>query len=187
MYVDREDPRGTKRRTGSAAGGRQAAAGKSQKQLDAEGIDVYGMPAAPSRGANGSGAPSGRRTSSIQKALATWQSGELGDQHDLHDFLESGRALMRELSVYSELAAGELEAGAKEMMRGSGRRGLFGLDVQIRVRRITRKLTAVADDLASASAGCVATWSAFEKEFEEELNGSWKPVQKAKHFRITEG
>lgn len=178
---------GARRTTGSAAGGRQAAQGKSQKQLDAEGIDVYGHPQSATRyETRGNGSGGGRRATSIQKSLAAWQSGELSDQHDLHDFLEAGRSLCRELSVYAELAAGELEAGAKEMMRGTGHRGLFGLDIRMKVRRVTKKLSAVADDLAAASAGCVSTWKAFEKEFEEELNGSKTQVTKPKHFQISE-
>lgn len=174
---------------GSAGGGWANSGHKSQKQLDAEGIDVFGTPVAspePRRHGAGPGIPGmrGKDPAALVRILA---EGSLTDQHDLYQWLQAGRQLAHDLALFTSAGAGELEAGAKEMLRGSGKTGLFGLDILLRIKRITRKLNGASDHFAEAAAAYVGTWKAFEHEFQELLEQAQTKPKKARHFQIDLG
>lgn len=106
---------------------------------------------------------------------------ELADQHDLNTFCEAGRKLSHYLAVVTALAAGELEAGAKEMAKANG----GGFTGAFKMRRVTRKLNGAADHFGSAAGAFVATWSEFERVFEEMLSKSSSKPKAHRRFTIT--
>lgn len=111
---------------------------------------------------------------------------ELTDQHSLNAFCEALRKLSGRLAVETAIGSGQLTAGAKAMAKGSGNPFLMGLDVKLKMRRVTRALDACADHLGSAAAAAVTAWTTFETEFEEVLNKSARKPSTPKSFHIAE-
>jgi hypothetical protein len=106
---------------------------------------------------------------------------DLGDQHDLNAYCEAGRKLAHALAVITSLAAGELEAGAKEMAKN--RRGA-GWGATYKIKKVTKHLKNAADHFGSAGAGFVSTWATFEETFAEQLEAAEQKTQTHKRFNI---
>jgi hypothetical protein len=124
-----------------------------------------------------------QRIDALVKAL---EDVELTDQHSLNAFCEALRKLSGRLAVETAIGSGQLTAGAKAMAKGSGNAFLMGLDVKLKMRRVTRALDACADHLGSAAASAVTAWTTFEAEFEEVLNKSTRKPSTPKSFHISE-
>lgn len=142
------------------------------------------------RGLTGQGHPAGNVSSgsgSIDQMVKALDQIELTDQHTLHAFLQAGRALAHKIAVETSMAAGELTAGGKEMAKGSGHMLLMGIDVRLKLRRVTKRLEAAAEHMAQAAAEYSATWTVFEREFGEVLNQSRTQVKRPKSFNINPG
>jgi hypothetical protein len=142
---------------------------------------------AQARGLTGQGHPAGGGSSgsqSIDQMIKALDQIELTDQHTLHAFLQAVRALAHKVAVETSMAAGELTAGGKEMAKGSGNPLLMGIDVRMKIRRVTRQMDAAAEHMAQAAAASTAAWTVFEREFEEILNRSRTKVKRPKSFHI---
>jgi hypothetical protein len=111
---------------------------------------------------------------------------ELTDQHSLHAFCEALRKLSHKLAVETAIASGQLSAGAKAMAKGSGNPFLMGLDVKVKIRRVTKSLESASDHLGDASSAAVLAWSTFEAEFEEVLSKSSRQPATPRSFHISE-
>ncbi len=104
---------------------------------------------------------------------------ELTDQEALREFCETGRKFARYLAVLTGVAASELEEGMKVMAQGSGKRKYMGVDVRIKIRRTVRHLNGASEGFEAAAAQFLATWMAFEKDFEELLQANGVETEKA--------
>lgn len=145
---------------------------------------------ANARGLTGQGHPASNVSSgsqTIDQMVKALDQIELTDQHTLHAFLQAGRALAHKIAVETSMAAGELTAGGKEMAKGSGNPLLMGIDVRLKLRRVTKRLDAAAEHMAQAAAEYSATWITFEREFGEVLNRSRTQVKRPKSFHIDQG
>lgn len=141
---------------------------------------------ANARGLTGQGHPASASTGSgsIDQMVKSLDQIELTDQHTLHAFLQAGRALAHKIAVETSMAAGELTAGGKEMARGSGNPLLMGIDVRMKLRRVTKRMEAAAEHMAQAAGEYSASWAVFEREFGEILNRSRTRVKRPKAFHI---
>lgn len=142
---------------------------------------------AQARGLTGQGHPTGGASTgsgSIDQAVKALDQIELTDQHTLHAFLQAGRALAHKIAVETSMAAGELTAGGKEMAKGSGNPLLMGIDVRLKLRKVTKRMEAAAEHQAQAAAEYTAAWVTFEREFGEVLNRSRTQVKRPKSFNI---
>jgi hypothetical protein len=138
---------------------------------------------ADARGLTGQGHPASG-SQSIDRMVKALDQIELTDQHTLHAFLQAGRALAHKIAVETSMASGELTAGGKEMAKGSGNPLLMGIDVRMKIRRVTKQMDAAAEHMAQAAAAYTATWTVFEREFEEILDRSRTKVKRPKLFSI---
>ena len=145
---------------------------------------------AQARGLTGQGHPAGSVSSgsgSIDQMVKALDQIELTDQHTLHAFLQAGRALAHKIAVETSMAAGELTAGGKEMAKGSGNVLLMGIDVRMKLRRVTKRIDAAADHMGQAAAEYTAAWTVFEREFADVLDRSRTQVKRPKSFHIDQG
>jgi len=147
---------------------------KDEKDARERGLRMDGIP-------DGGGSSRSSGSSKLDALVKAMDDIELTDQHDLHQFCESGRKLAHYLAVVTALAAGELEAGAKEMGHLNRSWGAV-----FKMRRVTKKLNGSAGDFGSAAAGFVAAWTTFEQVFGEIMDGRNKPA-KPKRFTISTG
>lgn len=147
---------------------------KDQADADAHGLRMDGLPNHDHTPISQGG---GRKD--LVELIRKFTDQELANQNDLHQFCETGRALMHRLAVEVHLAAGELTAGAKEMGRQNRAWGAV-----FKMRRVTKHLEKIAGSLADDAADFVRTWHAFEGAFGDLLNGRNKP-KKPKGFTIT--
>jgi uncharacterized phage infection (PIP) family protein YhgE len=111
---------------------------------------------------------------------------ELSDQHSLNAFCEALRKLASRLAVETAIGSGQLTAGAKVMAKGTGNPLLMGLDVRLKMRKVTKALDSASDHLGDAAAQAVTAWSVFEAEFEEALNKSARKAATPRGFTIKE-
>lgn len=97
---------------------------------------------------------------------------ELTDQEALREFCETGRKFARYLAVLTGVAASELDEGMKAMTKGSGKAKYMGMDVRLKIRRTVKHLNGASEGFEAAAAQFLATWVAFEKDFEEILQAN---------------
>lgn len=120
----------------------------------------------------------------LVKAL---ESVQLSDQHDLHQALEAFRMLGHRLAVEAMMMSHELEEGVKAEARNRSKVGVVGWSARSKIRRTVKSFRGMADAFAAAGAGAVATWKAFEKDFEEDLSPTKTKPQGRRGFSINPG
>jgi hypothetical protein len=120
----------------------------------------------------------------LVKAL---ESVQLSDQHDLHQALEAFRMLGHRLAVEAMMMSHELEEGVKAEARNRSKVGVVGWSARSKIRRTVKAFRGMADAFAGAGAGAVATWKAFEKDFEDDLSPTKTKPQGRRGFSINPG
>jgi hypothetical protein len=120
----------------------------------------------------------------LVKAL---ESVQLSDQHDLHEALEAFRMLGHRLAVEAMMMSHELEEGVKAEARNRSMVGVVGWSARSKIRRTVKAFRNMADAFAAAGAGAVATWKAFERDFEEDLSPTKTKPRGRKGFTINPG
>lgn len=131
--------------------------------------------------ARGGASTGSNRLDALVKAL---ESVQLSDQHDLHAALEAFRALGHRLAVEGMMMAGELEAGVKATAKANSAVGVVGFSATRKIRRTLKAFRAMADHFASAGGSAVAAWTAFEKDFEEDLTPTKTKPKSRRGFSI---
>jgi hypothetical protein len=112
------------------------------------------------------------------------ESIELTNQHDVHAFTETNRALAHMLAVTTAMASGELEAQVKATARSaSGPLGVMGPSLLLQIRRVTRRLNRVADHYAAAAADSVGAWAEFQKILDA-VDEAQQPKSSRRGFNI---
>lgn len=142
--------------------------------------------AAPRKTAAAPTSPASTGSDKMDALVRALDDVELTDQHSLNAFCEALRRLGHKLAVETALASGQLTAGAKAMAKGSGNPFLMGLDVKIKIHRVTKALDSASDHLGEAAADAVTAWATFEAEFAEVLEKSNSQVHRPSTFHISE-
>lgn len=142
--------------------------------------------AAPQQGQQNGSYPTGGGAAkgSLASLVATIESVELGNQHDLYEFLEAYRKINHTLAIYAHLAAGELDAAMKAAEKGRSRTGLFmSPTARSAIRQVTREIKRMGDSNGDAARHASAAWRRFQNGFETLLSGGKAPKQ-ARTFEI---
>jgi hypothetical protein len=124
------------------------------------------------------------RLDALVKALEDIQ---ISDQHDLHRMLEAFRMLGHRLAIEAMMASHELEEGVKAAAKQQSRMGVVGWSARSKIRRTVKAFRNMADSFATAAAGAVTTWNAFEKDFADDLAPTRTKPGRAKGFSINPG
>ena len=117
----------------------------------------------------GTRAGTGAADDRVNRWMNPLETIELTDQEALHNFTETGRQVCRYMAVITSMGGTELEEGIREMVRGTGNKALFGLDVRRKIKRVVRHFTGASDALEAAAGQLVAIWAALDKEFADEM------------------
>ena len=174
------------------------AAGQSQSDLNARGLDGQGNPApGPSRPANGQAngtrqpsRPGGTRNQSIGQLAQSIGSMELSNQDDLYQFCEAYRAILNYLAVSAKLAEGQLKAAARAQARqakGSWMTPAQALKLASTMRRVGKDIDQMANSCVEGAAGAVKAWRRFETlldDLENDNGGPRRPGGRRNGFQI---
>lgn len=135
---------------------------QGRRYADANGREETPRDATPAGYGEGS-----RTNKNLQALLAAIDNVEIRDQHDLNEFLEGLRKLLHYVAVQGQLAAGEIEAGAKEQAKTQATLGIVGFDIRRRIRRVTKLIESSANHCAQGAADAVKAWHAMERLLDE--------------------
>ena len=171
-------------------------------EATARGTDGFGHPLGPdstfpngtgeifppgTRGTMSSG--KGGKHSNLLDLIKTLEDGDLGDQVEMHAYVEDARALFMRIAVIIALASGGMKEDAKRKARESadGRMTLGDkIKLAAALRKISRKFGAAADHAADAAADMAASWRIMESCLDDLEQGAAKPQAK-RGFNITRG
>ena len=112
---------------------------------------------------------------------------QLSDQHDLYRAMEAFRMLGHRLAIEGMMLGQELEEGVKAAARQNSVLGVASWSDRAKIKRTLKAFRSMSDSFAAAAAGAVATWSAFERDFADDLSPAKTKPAKRRGFSINLG
>ncbi|WP_433465812.1 hypothetical protein [Spirillospora sp. CA-128828] len=91
------------------------------------------------------------------------------------EYSQAGRRICRDLAIEFDLSAEEVYKALVATAKGNPL--LFGVDVRMRARRVSKRLKRASEHEAAAGAELVAFHASFRKEFADVLNPPKPPKQ----------
>ncbi|MFD0685885.1 hypothetical protein [Actinomadura fibrosa] len=91
------------------------------------------------------------------------------------EYSQAGRRICRDLAIEFDMGAEEVYQALVATARGNPL--LFGVDIRMRARRVSKRLKRASEHQAAAGAELVAFWAQFRKEFADVLNPPKQPKQ----------
>jgi hypothetical protein len=133
---------------------------------------------APSRSTAGASAAAatapGSRLKMIDQLQKSMLDLDLADSDDLREFCEAVRKLLHFLGVTVAMAAGQMKVHARRAAKEAADGGLTvrqRIVLRTVLRKVGRKLDAVADDCGDGAAEAVGAWSAMEEFIQDVEDG----------------
>lgn len=141
--------------------------------------------AAPSRtaAAPAAAAAPGSRLKMIDQLQKSMLDLDLADSDDLREFCEAVRKLLHFLGVTVAMAAGQMKVHARRAAKEAADGGLTvrqRIVLRTVLRKVGRKLDAVADDCGDGAAEAVGAWSAMEEFIQDVEDGGDGKMTRAK-------
>jgi hypothetical protein len=113
----------------------------------------------------------------MEQHLATIAAGEVMSPTELHDFLESFRALSQAMAFFAHAGAAQLEAAARQAAREHSSDGRLTMvqkgQLKLTLRRMGRQLNSgSAESLLASATSAVKTWALMEDFLESVESGN---------------